>query len=448
MSLICVKSSFDRFGDDLIELVLSYISFEDSFQYKCVSKQWKRLIFNKQNKVSICMNSELFKSKFNFNDANSNEFNLKTIEIILKNCPKITSIYFDEFYRSAVNSDSVFDLIINYCNKLSEFSLCSKTKHLSQNILKKFGQKFGSNLKKIDFDYVWDNNYNNNNREILKFCPNLTQLSVYELNDVFDGNQVLCKKLKSFEFEYKSEDNTRVEALIESNKNSLLSLNIRIGEDGADVTPNETNILFNSLSKLTKLNNFSFNDNTLFLSENALNVNKLEVLAKSCEQLKKLYLKILLHNIEGINKFFEILNEFKRLERLTLKVYFNPDLDFVITSQLFSKLENLKHLRLNASLNEIEVFDIFFESIEKHLPKLQSIDVSHTDITEKSFKCLSKLPELQSLVLKSDSELTFKALPNYSTKKPIVWPHLFVWQGGLVLRDYASRVQDQRGAYL
>ena len=38
------KSSFDRFGDDLIELVLSYISFEDSFQYKCVSKQWKYLL--------------------------------------------------------------------------------------------------------------------------------------------------------------------------------------------------------------------------------------------------------------------------------------------------------------------------------------------------------------------------------------------------------------------
>ena len=46
MCEIYSKDSFERFGDDLTELVLSYISFEDCFHYKCVSKQWKRLIFN------------------------------------------------------------------------------------------------------------------------------------------------------------------------------------------------------------------------------------------------------------------------------------------------------------------------------------------------------------------------------------------------------------------
>ena len=56
MTSIYAKSSFDRFGDDLIELVLSYIPFEDCFHFRCVSKQWKRLIFNKQKDLDIPIN--------------------------------------------------------------------------------------------------------------------------------------------------------------------------------------------------------------------------------------------------------------------------------------------------------------------------------------------------------------------------------------------------------
>jgi len=53
MTSIYSKECFERFGDDLTEVLLSYISFEDCFQYKCVSKQWKHLLFNKQNKLII-----------------------------------------------------------------------------------------------------------------------------------------------------------------------------------------------------------------------------------------------------------------------------------------------------------------------------------------------------------------------------------------------------------
>ena len=58
MCEIYIKNSFERFGDDLTELVLSYISFEDCFHYKCVSKQWKQLIFNKQKHLNIRHKSE------------------------------------------------------------------------------------------------------------------------------------------------------------------------------------------------------------------------------------------------------------------------------------------------------------------------------------------------------------------------------------------------------
>jgi hypothetical protein len=43
--------SFDRFCDDLCQLLLSYLLVSDKIRYECVSKQWQQLIYNKQNKV-------------------------------------------------------------------------------------------------------------------------------------------------------------------------------------------------------------------------------------------------------------------------------------------------------------------------------------------------------------------------------------------------------------
>ena len=31
----------DRFGDDLTELILQYLTFEDKVRLECVSKQWR-----------------------------------------------------------------------------------------------------------------------------------------------------------------------------------------------------------------------------------------------------------------------------------------------------------------------------------------------------------------------------------------------------------------------
>jgi len=53
MSQIYSKDSFDRFGDDLMEVLLNYLSIEQNFKYESVSNQWQRLVFNKQNHLTI-----------------------------------------------------------------------------------------------------------------------------------------------------------------------------------------------------------------------------------------------------------------------------------------------------------------------------------------------------------------------------------------------------------
>jgi len=47
------RQSFDRFGDDLCELLLSYLSFEDKKSLECVSKQWFRYIHTNDTKLYL-----------------------------------------------------------------------------------------------------------------------------------------------------------------------------------------------------------------------------------------------------------------------------------------------------------------------------------------------------------------------------------------------------------
>src|SRR6202023_4259357 len=62
-SVKALKASFDRFGDDLSELIVSYLTIEDKFRFECLSKQWRRLVFNKTYVLRILENNSLFVRK-------------------------------------------------------------------------------------------------------------------------------------------------------------------------------------------------------------------------------------------------------------------------------------------------------------------------------------------------------------------------------------------------
>ena len=47
------RDSIERFGDDLTELILSFMKFKDKTRLQFVSKQWQRCIFEKTCEVKI-----------------------------------------------------------------------------------------------------------------------------------------------------------------------------------------------------------------------------------------------------------------------------------------------------------------------------------------------------------------------------------------------------------
>src|SRR5882757_503052 len=106
MSGLYSRDSFHRFGDDLCEEVLSYLTFEDKFRFECVAKQWKRSLFRKQYDLVVKQN-QLFESNIRIK-------RIETFEAILKKCTEINSIYF--IFTYFAKDEQMLESIVNYCN--------------------------------------------------------------------------------------------------------------------------------------------------------------------------------------------------------------------------------------------------------------------------------------------------------------------------------------------
>ncbi len=100
------RDSFSgRICDDLCEVLLSYLSFEDKIRFECVSKQWKNCVYIKQNTIDFNSKkyyNSLSKLFVKFETNESLIFSFNAFESILKKCKFINNIiisYFPHFMK-------------------------------------------------------------------------------------------------------------------------------------------------------------------------------------------------------------------------------------------------------------------------------------------------------------------------------------------------------------
>ena len=92
-------------------------------------------------------------------------------------------------------------------------------------------------------------------------------------------------------------------------------------------------------------------------------------------------------------QMIETINEnFKQLKRLEIYGFFPEEL--VLMSESLNRCKRLTHLTLN--LYSYEINDIFFTSIDKHLPKLQYLSQRDAKLTDIALNSLTKLTKLQT----------------------------------------------------
>src|SRR5882724_5406406 len=161
------RNSFERFGDDFCEHLLSFLTLKDKIVLEMVSKQWKRTIYNKQtdlrvfNVFPIEPIQHLINSYVNdllvpivvknFVSGFANNMNMKTIDShrlksLLSKCKFIKNI---ELTRVYVDSD-LLELIGSYCPNLERIQL--DMIGLEEKDIDRFGLKYGKQLKKIKFN--------------------------------------------------------------------------------------------------------------------------------------------------------------------------------------------------------------------------------------------------------------------------------------------------------
>ncbi|CAG2178214.1 unnamed protein product, partial [Oppiella nova] len=80
------KDSLDRYGDDLCGVILSYLSLEECFRFECVSKQWQRSVFKRQNYVNV----EKHVKKWQIMSGKTIEdIDWQILESVVRKCPNI-----------------------------------------------------------------------------------------------------------------------------------------------------------------------------------------------------------------------------------------------------------------------------------------------------------------------------------------------------------------------
>ena len=361
---IYARDSMERFGDDLTEEVLQYLWFSDKVMFECLSKQWQRLIFNKQFELDLTLKAYRLKSKNSLNklpNINDNDMYMEALESVLKKCPNISRVYLPH-----KRSGEELDLINKYCRRVRKLFVYE---NCEDEALKSFAARHGQWLEEIVFveefgmgRYVFECM-----DSFLPMCPNIKKIDIdklgWTLNDLIGtlGNISLTKLQVIRSFIIIDGESNGLKQLFDNYGTSLKGLKIIIAITSSD----ELKTCFAHISRFESLESLE-----LEIYENKEQIDEsLKKLAKKCTKLKELGLKANKSSVIS-NGFFFALSEFRSLERLVL--------DFEdITDKLEGSVECFKHMtRLkHLSINYSQLNEDFFANIPSHLPNLRYLNI-------------------------------------------------------------------------
>ncbi|CAG2173076.1 unnamed protein product [Oppiella nova] len=174
-SLEFSKDSFDRFGDDLCRLLLSYLPFEEHFRRECLSKQFQRCL---HISIKVLTITDTLFAKMS---AKCGSFGTHILTDILKKCPNIQTIDCDHISDISNESDvrqlleAIDGLSDDYCRRLTRIDFCFA---FIDDLVINWIQKFAPKLLNLGVRHK--------NLQYLEECHHLRHLSVKgSLTDVF-----------------------------------------------------------------------------------------------------------------------------------------------------------------------------------------------------------------------------------------------------------------------
>ena len=158
-----------RFGDDVTEEILQYLTFEDKIRLECVSKQWQRCVFNKLFVIEIYVDINLRTLRI--------DLNLQNLESLLKKCPNISRVV---LMTNVMNKSSVLSLIGRYCHRIKSLDFWPDFAEEDGDCLS-FFRMYGHKLEEFKMDEDSDILHH-----IYRHCPNLKIVNYYQNSNLHD----------------------------------------------------------------------------------------------------------------------------------------------------------------------------------------------------------------------------------------------------------------------
>jgi hypothetical protein len=367
------KSSFDRFGDDLTELIVSYLSFEDQIRLECLSKYWKNSVFN-----------QIFELKVNNNSRLASKFvlNMTAFQSVLKKCPNLKIISFD---RNVVSDGRELSLIGQYCPHIEELEYVPSFYRRTQFL--DFGRQYGHRLKRLfpnSYDFHWFSPILTIVIEFLRFCPNLEEISAQIFgtkdNTIKDPN--FLPNIKSIKGIKETDRFTepqldKFEKLVDKYYKTIISLQVTVHRDQSAILSLVAR--FESLVSL----DLNFND-----IDDSYSITRI---GQNCTQLKRLNIRSFCISDE----FFNVFTHFKSLEDLKLHISSHM--------QIYGSVKSLKYCsqlkKLYISCPQLS--EDFFDSIQTYSPNIRFINIeTGNPFSEQFFKSLSSMAYLKKVIHK------------------------------------------------
>ncbi|XP_054155950.1 uncharacterized protein LOC128954399 [Oppia nitens] len=418
------KDSFDRFGDDLAELLLQYLPIKDRLILQSVSKQWLALIFTTQ--TDLIFGKKLNNMSLNSIDLNYYETIIKWFEVIVSKCPNITAVNINvsiKFPGSVHIMNQIMNLLIKYCHQLLHISIELHYRGLWSDFDSMFESlftKFGRQLLTFKFD---GNNLRFNKQLFYDVVNGVTNLKTLDI--IYRGRLFGSGRKSSVQLNDIFRDNNKFYSL----PKSLQSLNIKLDDTSLPLFANFADIYGHQLISLTLLIDESVVDED---KEWAVNLKPLSTgfrqmprlrqlmfdlpinfslefigdlfttIGRNCRQLKSLHYECRSYysNISIINPMFDAIDEHmsRQLRRLSVDCSAVYDNDLLLTSGSLNRLHALTHLILRSNVSSI-IGDQFFRDIHRNLPRLQYIKCDRMSITDESIAAMGQLAHLRDVYL-------------------------------------------------
>lgn len=414
------RNSFERFGDDLCELLLSYLTFKDKIALEDVSRQWRRTIYNKQSVLRVFsvhpvepiahlnnhyVNDLLVPIKVkNFVSGFANNMNMRTLEpnrlkTLLTKCKRIKRIEFTRVYIDK----TLFEIIGEYCPQLESIQL--DLIGLEEEDIVSFGEKYGKRLKQIKFnnclrfafrDYL-HKFCNDFGKKLLSYCQNIKSFVCEDIAIIGDKNANFLPKLESIELKLKRNESNHFSNFVDKYENKLKRMRLYSTEV-------EFTTLRNTLQLISRFRNMEHLELHYQMilqhfhgtqSNNSI-TDKMAEIAKSCSKLTRLVLNInffMPPNEFHSGNIWECIGKFHNLRKLDVAIRVAHNQESV---EALKRLKNLTDLTIRAT----KLGDPFFKDVDQFLPNLKSLVLnSDYDLSDNLLESLSKLKCLTKISL-------------------------------------------------